>query len=117
MEKIIKVNKINSEQQNLKEGRETNSDSRICPVVKKGDVFIFDFSFINDSEKKRVLLFSIHRKGERIRLKGDDKLFLGTFSNKNDIKSLLMQLIIFLEVILGIRMSISTKDDKVIAII
>ena len=117
MEKIIKVYKINSEQQ------KQNSDSRICPIVKKGDVLIFDFSFIsfiNDNEKKRrVLLFSIHRKGRGIRLKGkrDNKLFLGAFSDKSSVKSLVMQLIIFLEVILGVRISISIKDDKVIAII
>ena len=51
-------------------------------------------------------------------MKNDDKLFLGIFADdKNKIKTRVMELIIFLEAILDIRMSftIDTKKGFIIA--
>ena len=108
MEKIIKVNKINSEQQ------KQNSDSRICPIVKKGDVLIFDFSSCGN---ERVLLLYIVSDGKRIRFGGDDKLFLGSFPSKNNAKMFTLQIVIFLEKILGVRMGIAMRKERIIAVV
>ena len=109
-----------------KEGRipsvfdQESSDSGIHPIIKKGDVLLFDFS-AESEDGKRVLLFSVKRKGERVLLRNDDKMFLGVFSDKDETKSrvmeLIMELIILLETILGVRMSLSFKKEMVIAVI
>ena len=104
--------------QALKEGRiplildQESSNSRIYSKIKKGDILLFDFSGRSE-DGKRILLFSIRRRGERVLLKNDDKLFLGIFADdKNKIKTRVMELIIFLEAILDIRMSFSIDTKK-----
>ena len=65
-----------------------------------------------------MLLFSAAKSGKKIRFNGgDDKLFLGVFSDKNDAKLFAFQIIIFLEKLLGVKMSFSIKKETIIAII
>ena len=112
MEKVIKVN--NLEQKENKE----NSKSR-SSIIKKGNVLVFDFSGKSEDGKRVLLLSAIDEKsGKKICFNGgDDKLFLGVFSDKNDAKLFAFQIIIFLEKLLGVKMSFSIKKETIIAII
>jgi len=97
---------------------DNRENSKICPKISRGDIFFFDFSPVN-SEKERVLLLSVTTKnGKRIRFRGgDDKLFLGIFSNEKNAKLFTFQIILLLESVLGIRMSFSLRGEVVIAVI
>jgi len=92
--------------------------SEIHPIIKKGDILFFDFS-AKSEDGERVLLFSaITKNGKRIRFRGgDDKLFLGIFSNEKNAKLFTFQIILLLESVLGIRMSFSIKKETIIAVI
>ncbi len=113
MEKIIKVNNLEQ-----KENKENSKSSR-SSIIKKGNVIIFDFSGKSEDGKRVLLLSVIDKKsGKKIRFNGgDDKLFLGVFSDKNDAKLFAFQIIIFLEKLLGVKMSFSIKKETIIAII
>jgi len=90
--------------------------SGIYSIIKKGDILLLDFSAKGENGE-RVLLFSIKRKGERVPLKNDDKLFLGIFSDEKDAKLFAFQTILLIESILGVRMSFSLKKETIVAVI
>jgi len=75
--------------------------------------FFFDFSAKSEDGKRVVLLFyAITKNGERILFREGDKIFLGTFSNKNDAKLFALQVIFILESVLGVRMDLPAKEIK-----
>jgi len=118
MERIRTTEKEKEKENRIPFILDNQEGSKIYPKISRGDIFFFDFSPVN-SEKERVLLLSVTTKnGKRIRFReGDDKLFLGVFSDKNDAKLFTFQTILLLESILGVRMSLSLRGEVVIAVI